>query len=515
MAVAEPEGIVLDIVLRLILTAAFAFLVCTLGKILLERYGEALGPALPFAQPALLLLGALGYPLFKGVSEDPYVTAGYIGVMFALFVLVVFFSAGADISLRFSYILKNTVFNWLACGIVNGGVALSIFAFSSLIYELDDIAKVIMVCSFFTWFILFLNLSLAAIPREGRELTIPRLFKIIVMYVALPVYLLLIAILCAYLGKVLVTFTFPSGRINWFASFASLFFVFFVFSLRMYRHENRFAAIFVKCGGYALMPIIAVQFMAINIRLTNYGLTTLRYISVVLNGVAFVFAAVSLIKDGKFIKYMLLVLAAAALALTLTPLNLFDIPAKDQIARLTAALERNGMLADGVIIPKTDIPEDDKIAITSAYEYLRYDHAGEQHDLVAGIEKKGFEETFGFMRRYEIDSDEELVSRPQYISYYDELNTVDISGFSRLHRVSGYGKDEESPADILTVNGVVIPFDFADEAQKLYELYGENNREIPMTYELENGRLMLTSFAFNIEDGQYAVSHYEGFYLEE
>jgi hypothetical protein len=64
------------------------------------------------------------------------------------------------------------------------------------------------------------------------------------------------------------------------------------------------------------------------------------------------------------------------------------------------------------------------------------------------------------------------------------------------------------------VNGVVIPFDFADEAQKLYGLYGENTREIPLTYELENGRLSLTSLGFDIEAGVYTVNHYEGFYLE-
>jgi uncharacterized membrane protein len=60
MIVAEPDGEIGDIVLRLALTAAFAFLVSTLGKILLEKYGGALGAALPFAQPALLLVGAAG-----------------------------------------------------------------------------------------------------------------------------------------------------------------------------------------------------------------------------------------------------------------------------------------------------------------------------------------------------------------------------------------------------------------------------------------------------------------------
>jgi hypothetical protein len=280
--------------------------------------------------------------------------------------------------------------------------------------------------------------------------------------------------------------------------------VFFVFSLRQYRHENKFAAIFVKYGGYALMPIIAVQFMAINIRLTNYGLTTLRYISVVLNGIAFVFAAVSLIKDGRFIKYMLLVLAAAALVLTLTPLNIFDIPANDQAARLNAALERNGMLSDGVIIPKNDIHEEDKLAITSAYEYLHYGHAGKQHEFVAEIEEKGFEETFGFNQRYEIDSDGEAVWRPQYISYYSPLEIADISGFSKLYAINNSRTD--SP--------VAIQFDFISEAQRLYRLYGENTRDVTMTYELENGRLILTNFGFIIEDGIYSLNYYEGFYLE-
>jgi hypothetical protein len=275
---------------------------------------------------------------------------------------------------------------------------------------------------------------------------------------------------------------------------------------------------FVKFGGFALMPIIAVQFMAINIRLVNYGLTTLRYVSVVLNGIAFAFAAVSLVKDGRFVKHMLLVLAAAALVLTLTPLNLFDVPARDQAARLSAALQRNGMLVNGEIIPKADIPQEDKIAITSAYEYLRYEHGKEQRDFVEGVEEKGFEETFGFTQLYsafEYAEDYDAAIRPRYISYYSELNTVDISGFSKLHRVGGYGGDKESPSDVLRVNGAVIPFDFAAGAQKLYELYGENIREVPMAFELENGRLILSSLGFEIEAGKLTVDRYAGFYLEK
>jgi hypothetical protein len=323
------------------------------------------------------------------------------------------------------------------------------------------------------------------------------------MYVALPVYLLLIAILCAYLGKVLVTFSFPSGRINWFASFASLFFVFFVFGLRQYRHENKFAAVFVKYGGYALMPIIAVQFMAIHIRLANYGLTAPRYVSVVLNGIAFLFAAVSLVKDGRFIKYMLPVLAAAALALTLTPLNLFDVPARDQAARLTAALERNGMLVDGEIIPKSDIPEEDKISITSAYEYLRYNHAGERH---AFVKETGFEETYGFKQRHEIDSDEELISRPRYFSYYSPLKLFDISGYRTIYEVNNNGTAPETPVE--------HEFDSISAAKALHKIYGDGNWDAPMTYELDNGKLILTSIGFNVEDGVYSDVSYEGFYLE-
>jgi hypothetical protein len=328
------------------------------------------------------------------------------------------------------------------------------------------------------------------------------------------VYLLLILILCAYLGKVLVTFTFPSGRINWFASFASLFFVFFVFSLRQYRLENKFAAIFVKYGGYALMPIIAVQFMAINIRLTNYGLTTLRYISMVLNGIAFVFAAVSLIKDGRFIKYMLLVLAAAALVLTLTPLNIFDIPANDQAARLTATLERNGMLADGVIIPKSDIPEEDKLAITSAYEYLHYDHAGEQHDFVAEIEETGFEETFGFNREYEWPIDDELEPKTEYIHYWNGIDYLDIAEYSRFYPFSSNTGAANQPVE-MAVYGKIFPFDFAKEIRALYEIYGSEPKSVPMEYEAEGGNIIFTTIDFRIEGEEIFVDHYAGYYLEK
>ena len=78
-------------------------------------------------------------------------------------------------------------------------------------------------------------------------------------WLLLPAALLLLAILYVYLGKIVVTGSMPSGKLNWFGSVALASYVFFWLSLR--GSSNRFFRLFARWGWtlrYAGMAALTV-----------------------------------------------------------------------------------------------------------------------------------------------------------------------------------------------------------------------------------------------------------------
>jgi len=534
--VLEPDSGLQEILGRVMMASFFGILLCVLGAVILERSGNAGKRRRLITEAALVLLSAGVYPLLHCFNGSRYITAGYFGALFALFLFILFFAGKQEISNKLSFIMKNTVFNWLVCGIVTAGTALCIFAFDALIYQFSsgNIWKVYGVVVLFVWAVLFANLSLSTVPPGGggQGLHIPKLFRIIVLFVMLPLYLLLALILYIYLGKILVTLSFPSGRINWFASCASLFFIFFVFALSHYREENRFAKVFVRFGGFGLIPIIIMQFAAMYIRLYHYGLTSSRYVSLAFNVFALAFACITLIRNGKYVKYTLPAAAGLGLLLTVTPLNLFDVPVWNQQGRLIAALERNGMIADGKVEARKDVPKEDRIRITSAYDYLSpypwYDYLypsdggmydNDLPDAVKDTDRAGFENIFGFGCEYEESWRNPLSyeTNRNYIYYQNDFDFLDVADYSRLHTVSGYKYDEGIDSFIFMKDDGPVAFDLLGAAGGLYGEYGDADYSYTVRMEFEIGadRLILTSLNFYVEEREgITVTSYSGYFLE-
>jgi len=521
----------------IILTLLFAILFCTFGKLLLEKYGEKLRSRWILFQLAFVLISASAYFIIGLCSDNAYIAAGYFGVMIALFAGILYVADTGSISKTISHIIKNTAFNWLICAIVSAGTMLSIAAFSLLIYSFSDDYKIYLIAMLFIWIVLFGNLTLAAIPKKDTKLPIPRIFKVLVLYAALPVFLLLLTILYVYLGKILLTFSFPSGQVNLFASLAMLFFVFFTFALAQYKDENKAARFFTRCGGYFMLPILAMQFIAMYIRLSNYGLTTARYISLALNLLGLAFVVVSLIKNGRWLKQMFLAAVCAALLLTVTPLNVCDVPFRNQVARLNRVLRANDMLVDGNITANGDISQEDKITITSAYEYID-EHPGHAGNLPLTLEhmnafvtityyrsdikdpkRATFQSVFGFPKTYESSDYRSYNSYEQgsvYGSYHNSTDVLDVADYSRIHKVTSFRK-EDGTFNYQFKNGESIStFDINSEINALYTTHGADAYEVLMEFPIGDDKLVLSYVDFRIDSaGLLTVSSIDGYFLEK
>jgi hypothetical protein len=434
---------------------------------------------------------------------------GYAGIMVALSAFIVYFCHDfTEKGLTAPHLVKSAVFSGVVSGILQAGLILSLAAFNFLIYEIDDYWKYIMLIAVFVWCVVFINLFLSLIPEKGGDVKIPKIFKILTLYAALPVYLLLILILYVYLGKIIATWSFPSGQVNWFASFASFFYIFFLFVLRRYTDGAKAAKLFCKFGGIMIIPIIITQGVAVFERFDAYGLTSARYASVVLNIIALGFAAASLIKGGAHIEKMLLIAGGAAVLVTLTPLNIIDVPVLEQNARLIRVLKANGMYENGVIIPKMPESETDRIKITSAYNYVN--GSGSKKAAVTG-DNRSFNEIFGFNASYE----GQKPRAEEYGHYRDNGDYIDIAGYSKLYdNIHLYPHNLENRLSgntfILSAGDEIIEYDFSEEIKRLYEKYGINNDAMSMFYDVSvKYRIYIKSIDFTVynDDGRIAINN--------
>ena len=208
----------------------------------------------------------------------------------------------------------------------------------------------------------------ACLPRDDAPTERSRWYNVLFWFLT-PLGLVLVAILYTYIGKIVIRWEMPSGKMNWFASWAIAGYLFFWLSLRASR--VRFFAFVARWGWAALIPVVVTQIVGIVIRYQAHGLTTPRMAGMVTLAIgiyALVLAALD--RDAKSI---FIVTAVAGIVFTVTPLNIVDIPMREQSARLQRALARNGCLgSDGqfVIPEKPEIPLDDAKRLVGAWRYV-------------------------------------------------------------------------------------------------------------------------------------------------
>ena len=210
------------------------------------------------------------------------------------------------------------------------------------------------------------NWFLASIPEESAPLRVPSSLKKLCTRVLLPVYGLYLLILYAYIGKILWLGTMPSGTMNWFGTLALLGYTLFYFLLG--ETEEVKGKSFFLYIGLTLLPIVTVQLLGVYIRYEAYGLTTLRYLSMVCT----VFGLASLFQGmrRKPIRNLWLLASALALLVTVTPANAIDVPVQNQKGRLYAALKYANMVQDGRIVEGKP-EEHTRQQIQSAWQYIR------------------------------------------------------------------------------------------------------------------------------------------------
>jgi hypothetical protein len=234
----------------------------------------------------------------------------------------------------------------------------------------------------------------------------------------------------------------------------------------------------------------------------------------VLSGLALAFAIISLIKDGKYIKYMLLALVATCLLITVTPLNAYDVALRDQTQRIMAALKKNDMLKDGKIIANPAVPLEDKIIITDSFDYLMRNYIKEKGRIAPldDCNYNNFNIVFGFERQYA--ESEEI--KFKYGSFYGDGDILDVNGYSKIYKVRNYYTDSGGNNTFsMIIEDKTYSYNLLADIQDLYNKYGRiTDEKILMEYYIEGNKLLLSDVSFEVDGkGQIRIDYFEGWFM--
>ena len=189
----------------------------------------------------------------------------------------------------------------------------------------------------------------------------PKVWKALVDYVGFPVFMLLMCVMLAYCLKCAVTASLPNGQVNSFVLAASS--LWMVFHLLASGLEGRVYRVFVRYGAALVLPLVALQAVALWIRISEYGLTPARYLSCLFAVATAVFGIGSFVSTAFSRRAVFLVAAALALFAAHTPWNVVDFSVGSQFAKLEGFRVR---VAAGEVLS-----ESERFAVMDAWDYTR------------------------------------------------------------------------------------------------------------------------------------------------
>ena len=417
--------------------------------------------------------------------------------------------------------LMARFFETLAYTIVLGlGVVAILFAIENLLYAnmSGDLYAHTWILAFGVFAATFL---LAGVPdledTVGRD-ELGKVLQGIFTHVILPLLSVYSLVLYIYFFKILFTWDWPSGMVSYLVIFSSAIGALSIFILSPAQAERRWIHSFNTWYARAVLPLLAMMFVAIFMRIGQYGITENRYF-ILLAGIWVAFAYLYFnLKKGQRNLMLVVVLVVLMLVSVVGPLNAFATSRRSQQNRFERILAANGMLgSDGSIQPSDLIAEEDLIQLYEITDYFRRYH--ELSDLAALPEDIGegksddLEALFGAPRPEGAHVDA-WRNWYNFRQSHEEKKPLDISGYDvYFHADSYYFEGEKADLyeeEIVTREGVVglsidadsmllvtldgqerYRFDLARYGEELYQLEQEEGyqslQEALMVYEETEG----------------------------
>ena len=387
---------------RFPLTLITSFVAVTLGIYLVEQEG-VMENMFPFINA--MLCAALGIPMFfciniftdklnltstKSIALKVGGGILLIGLYFTLpnsddtantslpYIRYAIYNIALHLLVSFAPYIKNKQLNgfWqynrllftrfilsvLYSGFLYVGIALALLSLH-LLFDVDIHDKLyaelwIFIAGFFnTWFFV------AGMPKNYDELDnmehYPFGLKVFTQYILLPLLILYLLILYVYGAKIVAMWDWPKGVVSYLIVCVAVLGIFTFLLIHPFgqKEEDTWIKKFSKAYYFILLPLVALLFIAITMRLGDYGITINRYI-ILLLGVWLTLVCIYFMMGRTNIKFIPISLSVMIVLMSFGPWSMFSVSERSQANRLKQLLEENGIIKEGKIVNEQELEVD-------------------------------------------------------------------------------------------------------------------------------------------------------------
>lgn len=245
----------------------------------------------------------------------------------------------------------NIVLTAIFTGVLTGGVMLAIGGVEQL-FDINVDGKVYPSVAIFLAIvgsvIIFLHFVKDGLYELENPTPYPIVLKFFTQFILIPLMLIYGVILYAYMFKIIMEWELPRGWVSYLVNAYSVFGILALLLVHPLREsaERSWVKLFSKIFYFSLIPLVILMSIGIYRRVSDYGVTEMRYYSVLLAGWLLFIGLYFIIKQNARIKMIPISLAVLALFSLVTPyFNAFSYSLKSQTDRYRCILEENNMLS--------------------------------------------------------------------------------------------------------------------------------------------------------------------------
>ena len=369
-----------DVLVKVVLVSVFAFPWVTFAEIYCEKKQLKTSHRLGVQLLVTLLASSYYYFLpksidllseFEGMRLFAFTVSGIIFLIFSSY-------ASGDQQKTWQYlassvraILISALFS-IPLGL---GLMLSVGSFDYLFetdFDLGEIFSVIwslVLGIYATWFFL------SHLLKPKQKPTYTQLSKVLLgflTYIWVPLVSIFFIILYSYFAKIVITTDWPNGGVsNWILGFSLFGVLAYVFSYGTLTKYDELKQKFFKLFYILEIPLVIMLFVAIGLRINEYGLTENRY-AVVISGIWLLLISLyHIIKKQKMLSFMAYSMLVIIFVSFIGPLNMHTTSLYSQKSKLVEVLQTNNLLVDGkAVVKEVTLPGDVYRNIDSKINYF-------------------------------------------------------------------------------------------------------------------------------------------------
>ena len=265
----------------------------------------------------------------------------------------------------------------LYTGVLFAGLSGAILAITQL-FDVDFGSKIYG----YLWFVMALPMSViiftAGVPTDINELEssndLPNGLRIFVQFILIPLVVLYLLILYAYMGKIIIQWSLPQGWVTILIMVFSVLGMLAMLLVYPYQHqkENSWVKWYTKGYYIALIPLLILQYIAIFTRIGDYGFTAPRWAVLAITVWLTWITLYNVFFKGRNIVLIPLTLFITAFLYLLGPLSHKSISISSQTTKINRLLTELKLVKNGKLLVYKDNPKTDSLMgeLYSATRYL-------------------------------------------------------------------------------------------------------------------------------------------------